>query len=110
MIRSFELLVKECHGQPFTVRQLCEKINLQIERRHNLSHVWSRLACFERNIALGPLKDTVAGKDERFPPWTDTSSSFPLIVERLNKQQILDLARALSQAVRKQKLPVRRID
>lgn len=113
MIRSLEELLEECHRRPFTVRQLCERINLRIERRHNPSHVWSRLQCFERNIALGPLKDPGAGKNERFPPEQTRallSLSFPLTEERLSEQQILTLAKALSQAVKKNNLPVRRID
>ena len=58
LIASLKSLLEEYDDQPFTIRQLCETINLHPDRRCNQSHVWSRSKCYDRYIALAPLKRT----------------------------------------------------
>jgi hypothetical protein len=113
LISSLKGLLDECGDRPFTIRQLCERINLVPERRKNQSHVWSRLNRFDRNIALAPLKRTDAERQEEFnlePTRARLSLRLSLTKERLNEQQINKLARAFSKAVKNSKVPVQRIN
>lgn len=113
LISSLKDLLEECKDSPFTVRQLCEKINLHPARRKNQSHVWSRFKRYDRNIALAPLKRTLDERKEDFNFGQTRALLFlrlPLTVERLSEQQINATARAFSKAVKQTKVPVKRID
>ena len=103
MIRALRDLLKECPGQAFTVRQLCERINLQPERRNNQSQVWSILRQYSRNIAFGPQVDLeTAKRPEDDPARTRAMLTLvlPLTVETLDDDQRKALARSLSKAVK----------
>jgi hypothetical protein len=113
LISSLKDLLEECGDRPFTIRQLCEKINLHPARRKNQSHVWSRFKRYDRNIALAPLKRTPAERREQFNLGQTRALlnlRLPLTVERLTEEQITETARAFSRAVKKAKVPVKRID
>jgi hypothetical protein len=113
LISSLKELLEECRDRPFTIRQLCEKINLHPARRKNQSHVWSRFKCYDRNIALAPLTRTLAERKEDFNLGQTRALLFlrlPLTVERLTEEQINTTARAFSRAVKKAKVPAKRID
>jgi hypothetical protein len=61
-------LLKANGERSFNIRQVCEKINLHPERRHNPSHVWSRLKTYDRPITLAPLNSSTAAVMEDFNP------------------------------------------
>lgn len=113
LMKSLNDLLEECRNKPFTIRQLCERINLQPTRLKNPSHVWSRLNRFDRNIALAPLTRTLAEREKEF----DLDQSRALLflrlsvtVDLLTEQQIKTIAQAFSKAVKSTKTPVKRID
>lgn len=113
LISSLKELLEECGDNSFTIRQLCEKVNLKEARRGNQSHVWSRFKRYDRYIALAPLKRTLAQRKEDFNP--DQTRAFlslrlPLTTERLTEEQISTIARAFSKAVKDHKAPVKSID
>lgn len=112
MIRALRDLLKERPGQAFTVRQLCERINLQPERRKNQSQVWSILRQYSRNIAFGPQIDPETEKRPEVDPAKTRAMLnlvLPLTVETLDDAQIKALAQGLSKAVKG--LPyIKRID
>ena len=113
LMSSLKDLLEGCGDHPFTVRQLCEKINLHPARRKNQSHVWSRFKRYDRNIALAPLKRTLAERKEEFNLDQTRALLFlrlPLTVERLTEQQVHTIARAFSKGVKNAKAPVKRID
>jgi hypothetical protein len=113
LISSLKELLAASKGRPFTIRQVCDKINLNPARRKNQSHVWSRFKRYDRNIALAPLKRTLAERQEDFNFGQTRASLFlrlSLTVERLTEQQIITTARAFSRAVKKTEMPVKRID
>lgn len=114
LMSSLKELLREYKDRPFTIRQLCEKINLQPTRKKNPSHVWSRLNRYDRNIALARLTRTPAEREQDFT-LAQTHAllflRFSLTVERLTDEQIHRIARALSKAVKDtSKTSVKRID
>lgn len=113
LISALKELLAVSKDRPFTIRQVCDKINLNPHRRKNQSHVWSRFNSYDRNIALAPLKRTPAERKEDFN--LDQKRAvlvlrLSLTVERLTEQQIKAAARAFSKAVKKVEVPVQRID
>ena len=114
LINALNDLLEHNGGKPFTTRQLCETINLSSTRhkRHD-SHVWSRFKKYHRSLELAPLKRTSAERKEQFHEIKTRSRltlQLPLTVERLSEQQIIDMARALSKAVRDMSAPVKSIE
>ena len=113
LISSLKALLDEYGDTPFTIRQLCEKINLHPQRRKNPSHVWSMFKRYDRNIELAPLKRDLTERQKHFnldQTRAVLSLRLPLTVERLNQQEINNMARAFSNAAKKAKIPVKRID
>lgn len=107
LIDSLKTLLKECGDKPITVRQLCEKINLQETRRKNQSHVWSRFNCYERYIALAPLKPTSAERDKEFESLrTRAFLSLRLSLTRmcLTDEEISSIAQGFSKAAKDSKV------
>jgi hypothetical protein len=113
LIGSLQSLLEEHGDEPFTTRQLCEKINLHPMRRKNQSHIWSRFKRFDRSITLAPLKNSL---DERKKDFSDDKTrslltlTLPLTVKCLSDDQIESLSRALSKAVKDVRAPVKRLD
>lgn len=113
LVKSLRALREECGEDPFTTHQLCEKINLHTERRTNQSHLWNRFKRFDRTIALAPLKKNFHERKQEFSQEETRSLltlTLPLTVARLSNDQIQELARSLSKAVKDVKAPVKRLD
>ena len=113
LVKSLRALREECGENPFTTHQLCEKINLHTERRRDQSHLWNRFKRFDRTIALAPLKKSFSERKQEFSQEETRSLltlTLPLTVARLSNDQIQELARSLSKAVKDIKAPVKRLD
>ena len=113
LINSLEDLLGERKNGPFSTRELCDKINVDPNRRKYHSNIWPRLKRYGRNITLAPLQRSLAEREKDFkdePKRAILSLQLPLTVERLTEQQINEVARALSKAVKEIKAPVKRID
>lgn len=115
LISSLKDLLKEDGERRFNIRQVCEKVNLHPERRHNPSHVWSRLKTHGRPITLAPLNSSTAAVMEDFnpnKPRAFLTLRLPLTVEpeNLTEKEIGKIAEAFSKAVKDIKAPIKRID
>jgi hypothetical protein len=115
LISSLKDLLKENGERRFNIWQVCEKINLYPAKRHNPSHVWSRLKTYDRHITLAPLNSSTAAVMEDFNP--NKTRAFltlrlPLTVEpeNLTEKEIGKIAEAFSKAVKDIKAPIKRID
>ena len=105
MISALQALLEEHRGHPFTVQQLCEKINLHPERRMIQSQVWRRLKQYERNIAFGPQLEVEKEKWSSLGKTCATLTlELPLLVESLSSDQIQDLARDFCKAIKHKRL------
>ena len=115
LISSLKDLLKENGERRFNIRQVCEKINIHPERRHNPSHVWSRLKTYDHHITLAPLNSSTAVVMEDCNP--NKTCAFlrlrlPLTIEldNLTEKEIGKIAEAFSKAVKDIKAPIKRID
>ena len=113
LISSLKTLLEERKDRPFTVRELCDKINLlrRGPRANNQSQVHDRFKRYIDNVTLAPLKNSLAEREKEFkhePTRAFLTLELPLTVAHPTEQQITDLAGALSQAAKK--APVKRIN
>ena len=117
LIASLKGLLEEYGDQSFTIRQLCEKINLLPGRIDNQSHVWSRFKRYNRYIALAPLRRTPT---ERMQDYDNNDNNdrtramlslrLSLTTRQLTKDQIKSMAGSISKALKASRAPVKRID
>ena len=113
LINSLTKLLEENPDKPFVLRQLCEKINRYPERHHRPSLIWTPDSQHDGEIEFLPLKNTL---DERKKTFNHNETRallhlrLSLTNKSLNHRQITVLCKALCEAVKEAKVPVRRID
>lgn len=113
LISSLKALLEEHKGKPFTTRELCVQVCRHPERHGRESFIWPVLNQFERMITLVPLKDNQVKRQEvydRNQPRAVLSLRLPLTRATLTDEEIQTMAKALCQAVKTIKAPVKRID
>ena len=112
LIGSLETLLEKHQGAPFTIRELAIEVGRRRERRKTQPFIWPILNRFDGFIALAPLKPTTPGQKEKYNSdqvRAMLTLRFALTAERLTDQQTIKLARAVCQAIKKVKAPIKRV-
>lgn len=116
LITSLNDLLNEHKDRPFSTRALCENINRlrRGNKQNNQSHILDRLKRYNHSITLAPLKNNLAEREDQFkrePTLSRLTLELPLTVARPTEKQIEEIARALSQAIKKSPdAPVKQIN